>query len=163
MQTQSSILVLLLTLSLALPVLSLGTYKTDPNLHRVRNIYVAQQTSVETDAETSRRLDSAMKQALQTFGFTVVADQSTADAVMTGEIGWMITFDAPQPDPPKYGYHYRLTSSRYGVTWETEVEAGNRLKSEADRIGLNKVARNLFKDWKQSASKAGIVVRDKLP
>lgn len=137
--------------------------KDDPNLHKVRSIYVGAQNSVESDADTATRLHSQLTRTLQDLGFTVIDNQTDADAVITGEIGWIVTFDAPQHDPPRYGYHYRLESSRYSVTWETELDAGAKSKPEADGIGLQRVGRNLFNAWKKSATKAGILVGKKLP
>jgi hypothetical protein len=163
MRTRFIILAALLISTIAVSVFSFAKPKDDPNLYKVRSIYLGPQNSVESDADTATRLRSELTRTLQDLGFTVVENQSDGDAVITGEIGWVITFDAPQHDPPRYGYHYRLESSRYGVIWEIELDAGARSKSEADRIGLQRVARNLFNAWKKSATKAGIVVGKKLP
>jgi len=104
-----------------------------------------------------------MTQALEDFGFVVVTKPDEADAFLDGELGGWIYFDQPMPDKPKYSYRYKLEMNGHVVAWETEVDVRSRSKLDADRTGLQKVARNLFLAWKQSATKAGLTVGDKLP
>jgi hypothetical protein len=111
-----------------------------------------------------KRLHAVLKEALATVGFTVVDSLADADAVMDGDNGEWITLDGPQPDPPKYSFHFWLTPSKQNVKWQTEFNISSRAKgSEVERRAMQKVAHNLFKAWKKSATKAGIAVGDKLP
>jgi hypothetical protein len=107
-----------------------------------------------------------MKQTLETYGFVVVTDAADADALLDGEVGASICFDCldrTPSDKQEFSYTYTLKSQTGSLVWQTEINARARSKLDADRIGLQKVARSLFVAWKKTATKAGITVGDKLP
>jgi hypothetical protein len=138
------------------------------NLHRVKKIFLETQKNDDMSEQgiaAFSGLHSVLKEALLSFGFTVVDNSADADAVMYGgnTIGWVV-LDGPPMDPPKYGFQFWLTSSKYNVKWQTEFNISSRANaSEVDRKAIQKAARNLFNSWKKSAKNAGIVVGDKLP
>jgi hypothetical protein len=111
------------------------------------------------------RLHPLLRDALLSFGFTVVDNSADGDAVMYGgnTIGWVV-LDGPQLDPPRYGFQFWLLSSKYNLKWQTDFNINSRANdSKLQRKAMERAARNLFNAWKKSAQNAGIVVGDKLP
>src|SRR5215510_2655800 len=138
----------------------------DSNLHRVRTIFLEEKRNDEMNQETLadlKRLNSVLKDALVNIGFMVVENVADADAVLAGDKTQWIILDGPQPDPPKYHFHYVLVSTRINVKWQTDFDVASRAQLEVEGKGMQKVAQNLFRAWKQSAKKAGIRVGDRLP
>jgi hypothetical protein len=151
--------------SLVLAASTYGQKSKIPNdLYRIRKIFIHSQRGFETDP--SAHLEPLMKQALETYGFVVVTDAADADALLDGQLGGVICFDCydqPPSDKQGFSYSYTLKSQTGSVVWQTELDVRSRSKLDADRIGLQKVARNLFAAWKKTATKAGITVGNKLP
>ncbi len=140
------------------------------NLHQVKKIFLETRTQSNGDLSdigmaAFANLRPALKEALLGYGFTVVDNLADADAVMYGgnTFGW-VAIDSPPIDPPKYGFQFWLSSSKYTFKWQTEFNIKSRgNESEVDRKAVQKAAQNLFQSWKRSAKKAGIVVGDRLP
>ena len=104
-----------------------------------------------------------MREALTRYGFFIVDDRSEADAVLYGAntIGWVV-LHGPQLDPPKYGFEFWLSSSKYNFKWKTKFDISTHAdQSELDRKASEKAVHNLFSAWKRSAKHAGVVVGDK--
>ncbi len=139
----------------------------DANLYRVGRIFLQTERDYELNAQGAAalaRLHSHLKDALANLGFIVVDKAADSDAVMDGDTGEWVTLDGPQPDPPKYSYHFWLRSSKHAVDWRTKCDIASRApQAEVERMAMEGVARNLFNSWNKSATKAGLVVGDKLP
>lgn len=166
-KTRASLLALAAATLIAWPESSVSAARDKVNLHRVRKIFLQTERNFEMNEQANaglKRLHAALTATLATFGFTVVNNLADADAVMDGDTGEWITLDGPQPDPPKYRFHFWLASSKQNVRWQTEFNISSRAtESEVERRAMQKVAHNLFKAWKKSATKAGIAVGDRLP
>ncbi|HKC64449.1 MAG TPA: hypothetical protein VKB86_12475 [Pyrinomonadaceae bacterium] len=95
----------------------------------------------------------------------MVDNIADADAVMYGgNTSEWIVIDGPQPDPPKHGFQFWLSSSKYNFKWETEFNISSRAgEMEVGRKAVGKAVWNLFKAWKKSARKGGIIVGNRLP
>ena len=161
--------VLAIVALLAWPVnLVVAAPRTEPNLYRVKKIFLETQTNEEVNESllsAFRRLHPALRQALLTYGFVVVDDRAEADAVMYGgnTKEWVV-LDGPQLDPPKHGFQFWVASSKYGFKWLTEFDLSTRaVEPELGRKAAEKAARNLFDAWKTSAARAGIRVGNRLP
>lgn len=167
-KTKASFLALAVFAVIVWPGFYVSAAPDEVNLHRVRKIFLQTERNFEMSEQAIarfERLHAALKEALTTFGFIVVNDLADADAVMHGDTGeWVTLDDGPQPDPPKYSFHFWLTSSKQNAKWQTKFNLSSRAKeSEVQRRAMQKVAHNLFKAWKKSATKAGIAVGDRLP
>jgi hypothetical protein len=97
--------------------------RDDVSLFQVKTIFL--QGNHNTWA-VDRLLPSALKDALVSYGFKVVANSADADGVMEANTSEWITLDGPQPDPAKHGFHFLLASSKYNVTWETTFDIATR-------------------------------------
>ena len=139
------------------------------NLYRVRKIFLETRTQGNGDLSDTgmaafANLRSVLKEELSGYGFMVVDNMADADAVMYGgnTFGWVV-LDGPQLDPPKHGFQFWLSSSKYNFKWKTEFN----IRSHSNESGINrkavrKAAQNLFQAWKKSAKNAGIAVGDRL-
>jgi hypothetical protein len=142
--------------------------RTEPDLYRVKKIFLETQTNEDVNElllTAFRPMHPALKEALLTYGFVVVDDRADADAVMYGghTKEWVV-LDGPQLDPPKHGFQFWVASSKYEFKWLTEFDLSTRTaEPELGRKATAKAARNLFDAWKQSAARAGIRVGDRLP
>lgn len=139
----------------------------DVRLHRVRKIFLRIETNYQTNEgamSSLKRLPVVLKEALENLGFAIVDDLAEADAVMDVDTEEWVSLDGPQPEPPKYRFRFRLSSSKYRVKWQTEFNIRSDAdESEVENKATQKLAQNLFKAWKKSATMAGIIVRDKIP
>jgi hypothetical protein len=158
-------IVAITSLVFALP--TCGQKQQIPNeLYRIRKIFIRTQRSFETDPSASTHLGPLMKQTLETYRFVVVTDAADADALLDGEVDASICFDCYDRTPwdkQEFYYVYTLKSQAGTLVWQNEIKARAHSKLDADRIGLQKVARSLFAAWKKTATKAGITVGDRLP
>ena len=140
--------------------------KTD-DLYRVRKIYLQTQGEYELSdwgKVAVQRWYSILRPALSNYGFEIVDRPSDADAIMDGEVDPWVTLDGPQPDPPRYSVHFRLTSVRHGATWKISFDIRSRAPyTEVEQRGIERVTHELFTAWKKSAMKAGIRVGNRLP
>ena len=144
----------------------------DGKLYRVRKIFLETQSTVATNEDLSeggmiesRSLHPFMRDALLKYGFVVVDNSTDADAVLYGAntIGWVV-LDGPQLDPPKYGFEFWLCSAKYNFKWKTKFDITSHAdKTELGRKATEKAVHNLFAAWKKSATRAGLVVGDKIP
>ncbi|MEO6390881.1 MAG: hypothetical protein ABIP75_03455 [Pyrinomonadaceae bacterium] len=103
-----------------------------------------------------------MRKELAKYGFVVVDDREKADAVLFGIVNEVSPVNGRAPNPPKYRYEYRLESIEGAVLWKATSLVSNRSKALADQRGLEKIVGGLFKEWKKSATRAGIVVGNKV-
>lgn len=150
--------------------LSNAAIDNEANLYRVRKIALEAGTQANTDLSEHGMavfadLRPDLKEALLGYGFTIVDNPTDADAVMYGghTSDWVV-LDGPPLDPPKYGYQFWLLSTKYNFRWHTQFNMSSRAnESEVGRKAVQKAAQKLFKAWKKSATKAGIVVGEKLP
>lgn len=161
--------VILLIASLAWPVNSLRAHSgIEADLHRVRKIFLETKPNGDLSEQgmaAFRRLHAVLTQALLGYGFTVVDSVADSDAMMYGgnTKEWVV-LDGPQVDPPKHGFQFWLSSSKYNFKWQTEFDINSRAdESELGRKAAQKAAGNLFKAWKRSATRAGVAVGDRLP
>ena len=144
--------------------------KTETSLYQVRRIFLAEGTPANGDLSDIgmvhfANLRPALKRALLGYGFTVVGSVADADGVMYGgnTTNWIV-LDGPPLDPPKYGFQFWLSSPKHSFKWHTQFDLNSRAnESKVGDKAVEKAAKTLFNDWKKSAKKAGIAVRDKLP
>ena len=158
----------ILTLFAWLVPLSVAAPRTEPNLYRVKKIFLETQTNEDLSdlgMAAFRKLQRSLKEALSTHGFVVVSVRADADAVMYGgNTSEWVVLDGPQLDQPKHGFQFWLASPKYGFKWLTEFDLTTRAVEPAlGQKAAAKAARNLFDAWKKSAERVGIRVRDKLP
>lgn len=136
-------------------------------LHYVRKIFLRIENNDQTNEKARsslKLLPTVLKEALENRGFMIVDGLAEADAILDGETEEWITLDGPQPEPPKYRFRFRLSSSKYKVKWQTEFNIRSVTdESEVGNEATLKLAQNLFKAWKKSATMAGIIVRDRIP
>jgi hypothetical protein len=140
----------------------------EATLYRVRKVFLGTQTNEDLSEQgiaALTLLQPALKEALQDYGFTVVDNESDADAVMYGgnTTGW-IALHGPPIDPPRYGFEFWLSSSKYNFKWKTKFNISSRDdESVLGRKAVQRAARNLFGAWKKSAKNVGIIIGVKLP
>jgi hypothetical protein len=143
----------------------------DGNLYRVHKIFLETQNTAVTREDLSERgmiesrsLDPFMREALTKYGFVVVNNAADADAVLYGaNTGALVVLDGPQPDPPGYTYEFWLYSAKYSFKWKTKVDLSTHAsETERGRKATQKAVHNLFSAWKKSASRAGVVVADRV-